>query len=578
MKLGQKAPRRPRTGPRPAAVRRRRRGRAVRPRQARRAARARRRPARRGRSPASVATLQSAPGRRADAGAERRRRRRPPLGPRRPPDRRPPRRARSATRAATSTPTSTAPRPSCWPAGRPRRTRRLLEDVGRSYPVARVVPDPGSRWASSTTSLSGPATRLGRTSGSSRRARPTRPGHGPCWGLARAYEAQKLWVSARDAYIQAQKRFGESGSTSPAGCSRSGRWSPSGSPARRSTGCRATGPSRAFPSRSGDAGTVRWTEAARPLAAEGVPPRPRPPGSSSPWAREIRPVDPATGQSAWSRRPRRRAGLGRLPRRPDHRRDPHEARRAEPGQGGRRVAIRPRGRRRGAGRGQPVRPEPAARRPATPPRPAPRLPDRRQPGLLPPGRPDPDGLRRRSGQLDWSFTPTAGPDQPAPARSGPRRIVLQVRKPNAALVLETATGRRRADSPGRGGGMAPRPARRSTTTTSPWWSTGPRWRTSTRPRGQCLALPGDQGLAEPGPAPPLRRRRAAAGPPRRPRSDPARPGHRGQGVGRWHARAEDLGDRPEAIALARRPRLRRQRTGDLWPSPSPTARPSGQHL
>ncbi len=51
-----------------------------------------------------------------------------------------------------------------------------------------------------------------------------------------------------------------------------------------------------------------------------------------------------------------------------------------------------------------------------------------------------------SGQLDWSYTPTAGRINPH-LLIGPRRIVLQVRKPNAVLVLETATGRRRAEFP-----------------------------------------------------------------------------------------------------------------------------------
>ena len=51
-----------------------------------------------------------------------------------------------------------------------------------------------------------------------------------------------------------------------------------------------------------------------------------------------------------------------------------------------------------------------------------------------------------SGQLEWSYTPTAGRINPH-LLVGPSRVVLQVRKPNTALVLETDSGHRRAEFP-----------------------------------------------------------------------------------------------------------------------------------
>ena len=68
--------------------------------------------------------------------------------------------------------------------------------------------------------------------------------------------------------------------------------------------------------------------------------------------------------------------------------------------------------------------------------------------------------------------------------SGPRQIVLQVRKPKAILVLETDTGRRPRRVPPAGGGRVAR-GPRSPSTTSTWLScsTDVRWRCSTSRRG-----------------------------------------------------------------------------------------------
>ena len=51
-----------------------------------------------------------------------------------------------------------------------------------------------------------------------------------------------------------------------------------------------------------------------------------------------------------------------------------------------------------------------------------------------------------TGLVDWSFSPLAGTINPN-LWIGPQRVVLQVLKPGAVLVLETANGRRRAEYP-----------------------------------------------------------------------------------------------------------------------------------
>jgi outer membrane protein assembly factor BamB len=51
-----------------------------------------------------------------------------------------------------------------------------------------------------------------------------------------------------------------------------------------------------------------------------------------------------------------------------------------------------------------------------------------------------------TGLVDWSFSPPAGTINPN-LWIGPERIVLQVLKPGAVLVLETGNGRRRAEHP-----------------------------------------------------------------------------------------------------------------------------------
>ena len=242
--------------------------------------------------------------------------------------------------------------------GRREKDPRLLEDVGRSYPAARVVPEAWMALGELYEEL--------RRPGDAARAykrllavAPDDAAAGPgLWGLARAYEAQKLWVSARDAYLQALTRFADQRveqigpGLAPRPRSRRS-W-----PGSRSPGWRATGRSRQCRSRSAADGTVGGSTPPTRSPPRGSRPRPRRAGSSWSWAaRSGRSTRPRASRPG--RRPRGRAGLGRLPGRPDHRRDEDPA-------GALSLDKAPSsgsttwGSGRPQGRGQPVRPRPAA--------------------------------------------------------------------------------------------------------------------------------------------------------------------------------------------------------------------------
>ena len=442
------------------AVRGRRRGRPVRPRPARGPARTGRRPARPGRARGVGRDPPGAPGRRADAGPERRRRRRPPIGPRRPPDRRPAGRA--------------APRQGPRPLRRLRPGRRRPAGPGpaREGPAAPggrrpelpgrpgSSPRPGWPWASSTTSSHRP----GDAARAYKRLLAVAPDDATraraLWGLARAYEAQKLWVSARDAYLQALDAVRR-----PAGRAtraRLGRasWSPTGWPASRSTGWSATAPSRACRSRSAADGTADGPRPPARSPPRGSRPRPRRAGSS--WSRAAR--------SARSTRPR-----ASRPGRATSKGEPvwvgYLADRIIAATRTRLVAL---SLDKGAvewqydlgvgttakGGANPFAREPAAEAgPATPPRRT--LQDFRIVGnriFCLRGDQALMAFDGDSGLLDWSYTPAAGPDQPAPAGRPPadRAPGPQAeRGPGARHRHRPPPGR---VPPGRGGGVAPRPA------------------------------------------------------------------------------------------------------------------------
>src|SRR5206468_3457031 len=91
------------------------------------------------------------------------------------------------------------------------------------------------------------------------------------WGLARAYEAQKLWAPARDAYLQAQTRFADQrieqigpGPLRDLVAQKLAR-----EPLARLAGDRSE-PTVPVPLRR--RWDRRWLDAAHPIAAEGVPP------------------------------------------------------------------------------------------------------------------------------------------------------------------------------------------------------------------------------------------------------------------------------------------------------------------
>ena len=523
----------------PVRARRPRSARADRDRLAR-PARPGRRPARPGRAGATPsATLQGLLGRRAAPAPGRRRRGRPPDDPGRPPDRRPARRDRPRARPGARTPSSTARPRRLLDAGQGGGDPRLLDEVGRSYPVAEVVPDALlalGRLHDGGGPARGGGPRL--QAAARRRRRPTPTGPGPCSAWPGPTRRRGSGSPARDAYAQAA------------------------GPVRRRSRSRTTG------TRRGSATVV-----AAPAGPAPVRPDDRRPAEPSLPV----PLDPALGPAAGRRRsgrspprasrPRpRRAGSSSSRGRPSAR---STRRRAA------RLVGRP-GRRRRSGSatsptGSSRRPRPGSSRSAwtraavdwqydlgAPPA-------RRRPGANPFARAEAaePGGRGAPGQLhgfrvvggrvfclrgdrellaldgdtglvDWSFAPAGGHDQPAAsasARSGSSsrsasrtRSSCSTRRPAAAAAEYPA---------GRGRGVGPRPPCRSTTTTSCSSPTAGRWPCSTSTAGvNSWVFRESREMPKNGPPRPARRRRAAAGRPRRQRADPARRRRRARSAGR----------------------------------------------
>ena len=96
-----------------------------------------------------------------------------------------------------------------WERARKEQDPRLLEEVGRSYPLAQVLPDALLALGAMQENRQQPAA----ASQAYKRLLSVAPENGyrarALWGLARAYETQKLWVPARDSYLQAQARFSD---------------------------------------------------------------------------------------------------------------------------------------------------------------------------------------------------------------------------------------------------------------------------------------------------------------------------------------------------------------------------------
>ncbi len=325
---------------------------------------------------------------------------------------------------------------------------RQLEEVGRSYPVAEAVPSALLELGR----LNDAKKRPSEASRAYKRLLAVAPNDAlrarALVGLARAFEAQKLWVPARDAYTQALTRFPDvnlesegAGKEIRLGVLVSRRLEQP--PFDRMTADRAE-PSLPVPLRR------RWQrslgETVLPIAADGVPPSPESGRIFLARGSEIRPVGSESGSSLWS------ADLGGTPLWIGYLDD-----RVLAATESRLVAL-------SLEKGQPLWQFDTA------------VPGAGRAGPNPFARPEPlkataepagklNGFRivgsrlfclrgdrqliafdGESGQIDWSFAAPGGSINPQ-LLIGPQRVVLQTRKPNAVLVLDTATGLRRAEYP-----------------------------------------------------------------------------------------------------------------------------------
>ena len=287
----------------------------------------------------------------------------------------------------------------CSKRGRRDHDPRLLDEVSRIYPVAEVVPDAllalGEAPRRPAAGAGGPGLQAALEPGIRVRRRPARA----LWRLAHAYAAEKFLVSARDTLSPAPCRV------IPAPGSTCGPRCPAGRAGRRRL-ARPPLP-RSRPTAHGRRSRSRWfgpgicrlpsTRTGQDPAAAGMPPGLETSRVFLVEGTKLGPLDPATGQRGGRPTSARPGRLGRLPRRQAAGRDPQRVVALDLRHGRRAVAIRPGGpRRAAAARPDPfARAEPASGEPGRGARPAPRVPDRRRPALLPPGR---RGDRDRSGR------------------------------------------------------------------------------------------------------------------------------------------------------------------------------------
>jgi len=345
---------------------------------------------------------------------------------------------------------------------------RQVEEVALSYPVAEVVPD--SLLALGR--LYDARRQPGQAARAYKRLLSAAPGDGlrarAALGLARAFEAQRLWVPARDAYAQALARFpgvalgdeesGTEATLGPLAAARLAR-----PPFDRMTADRAE-PALPVPL------ARRWSRPlespSRPLAATGVPPSAEAGRVFVTRGGEVRPVDGATGASRWS------AELGGVPVWVGYLDD-----RVLAATETRVVAL---GLETGEALWRFEAVAPADARPAAEPfapagAPGPRPSAESPAGLhgfrvvgsrlfcLRGGR-EILALDGDSGLVDWSYATAAGPINPH-ILVGPERVVAQTQRPDAGpaskpetlLVLDTATGHRRGEFPQTEGEAWPRP-------------------------------------------------------------------------------------------------------------------------
>ena len=334
--------------------------------------------------------------------------------------------------------------------GRDRQDPRLLEDLQRHYPAAQAVPRALGSLAAVYDKLNRPgdAARtykrlLAVAADDATRARAS-------WGLARSFEAQKLWIPARDAYRQAVMK---DASLRPDGADHP-------TLADLVASRLASPPYDRMAADGGDQGAAlplrrrwerHWPGTMKVIVADGTLPAPDSARVFLAHAGAIRPLDPNSGESPWTH------ALGGEPTWVGYLADRVIA--ATPT---RIVAL-------GVAEGTvewqydlgtapagPAADDPFSRKPVEAPRdPANANVNANASATL-------DGFRivgnrifclrgnqtllafdGDSGLVDWSYTPPSGRINPR-LYVGPNRVILQAREPNSVLVLDTATGRRKA--------------------------------------------------------------------------------------------------------------------------------------
>jgi outer membrane protein assembly factor BamB/tetratricopeptide (TPR) repeat protein len=328
--------------------------------------------------------------------------------------------------------------------GKAEKSAVMVEEVVRNFPAAAVVP--AALWtlgqldeAQQRPADAARAYRklLTAATTDADRARAL-------WGLARAYEAQKLWRPARDTYAQLLARFGELKLEETNG-ERLGSIAAERLAQEPMNRIVADGAEPDIGLPLARRFSRRWSRSARPMVAEGVAPSAEASRVFLASGTTIRPIDPNTGQAPWT------ADLGGEPVWIGYLADRLIAATETS-----LTAL-------SLEKGSPEwhydlsNAKPARRGPnpfAKPTKPGPQAAPARLDKFRIVGsrvfclRGDSELLAfdGDSGLIDWSYAPTVGRLNPH-LWIGSERIVLQVGNPNAIVVLETADGRTHAEFP-----------------------------------------------------------------------------------------------------------------------------------
>ena len=329
--------------------------------------------------------------------------------------------------------------------GRDERDPKILDDLIKSYPLASVVPE--------SLAAIGEIHESRNQYADAARAYKRLVALDPSdelelrglLGLARSYEAQRLWVPARDTYTLAKNRHPEAklGSTSETVrvVDFVGRKLAQGPFAK--LGGDSVEPLVTMP--LGRLYRRDWPRPLRPLAAEGVPPSTESGRIFLADGTKISPVDPVRDHPAWTfdlqNEPvwvgylsdriiaASRSKIVALSLDKGQVEWEFDIARAEGGKEAPNLFGK-------VGAGEVLRDDSPAN-----------LQDFRVVGgrvVCLRGESSLIALDGDTGQVDWTFTPDRGRINPH-LMVGPSRIALQVREPNAILVLDTATGRRRGE-------------------------------------------------------------------------------------------------------------------------------------